>query len=215
MAKKFFWFLMILLVGFLSTPGYIWSSTVDAVKIGDSETVEQIDTPELKAELSEISTSFTGAKPVYRSDYRSSPEGYGGGVYGNYISILGKTLSVVYTDTTTADSGNHVNRFRDRFYYGHNSAGVFGNLGSLGIGSTFSITVDGATHNYRVANVVIFEKNTSSGKLQLNGSGSYMNSVAGARYGGRQYSVSLMTCHGTSYGNGDASHRLVVFADEI
>ena len=29
------------------------------------------------------------------------------------------------------------------------------------------------------------------------------------------YDVALFTCHGTSYGNGDASHRLVVFANAV
>ena len=42
-----------------------------------------------------------------------------------------------------------------------------------------------------------------------------MSAVAGARHGRVQYDLALMTCYGTSYGNGDASHRLVVFANRL
>ena len=71
------------------------------------------------------------------------------------------------------------------------------------------------TTNYQVAERVIFEKNRDNGRLQIGGNGNYMRGVADAKYGGIQYSISLMTCSGTSYGNGDASHRLVLFANRI
>ena len=71
----------------------------------------------------------------------------------------------------------------------------------------------GVTRNYQVKQVVIFEKNND--KLQLGGDGSYMGAVAKAKHAGVIYDLSLMTCYGTSYGNGDASHRLVLFASAI
>ena len=63
--------------------------------------------------------------------------------------------------------------------------------------------------------MVIFEKNAESELLQLNGFGDYMYAVSLAVFDGVQYDMALMTCYGTSYGNGDASHRLVIFANMI
>ena len=157
------------------------------------------------------------AQPTYTAPAYSAPV-YAAPAYtapANNIAIAGRTIEIVDVANTTVNAGNHVNRFRGKFLYGHNSAGVFGSIVGLGIGATFSVTTNGVTTNYRVANTVTFEKNTSTGQLQLNGAGSYMNGVAAAYYGGTYYDLALMTCAGTSYGNGDASHRFVIFATAI
>ena len=73
----------------------------------------------------------------------------------------------------------------------------------------------GVNYNYRISNIVIYEKDVEAGKLRINGEGSYMYAVANARHDGVQYDLSIMTCYGTSFGNGDASHRLVIFANAI
>ena len=164
--------------------------------------------------LPEIAASY--AKYVsYSIPSSSVSEGYGSASIANYIAISGRNISVVDVGSTAVNAGDHVNKYGPRFYYGHNSGAVFGGLINYGVGSGFSIYYDGVMHNYRVAKVMIFEKNVSNGNLQLNGSGSYMRSVSEARSEGVQYNVALMTCYGTSYGNGDASHRLVLFANEI
>ena len=133
----------------------------------------------------------------------------------NNIVVAGRTLEIVDVADTTIDAGNHVNKYGAKFLYGHNTANVFGGLTSLGVGSTFSVTYGGAITNYQVAKIVIFEKNVNTGQLQLNGAGNYMRSVANAKSDGVQYGLSLMTCYGASYGNGDASHRWVIFANAI
>ena len=136
-------------------------------------------------------------------------------VPSNNIAVAGRTLAIVDVADTAVNSGDHVNKYGDRFLYGHNTAGVFGGLTSLGVGSTFSVTYGGVTTNYQVAKIVIFEKNVENGRLQLNGAGNYMRAVANAKSDGVQYGLSLMTCYGTSYGNGDASHRWVIFANAV
>lgn len=130
----------------------------------------------------------------------------------NYVVITDRTLRVVDVSDTTVDCGDHVNRYGDLFLYGHNSDAVFGRLKYLSVGNTFYIISNGKVTYYRVANIITFEKNTETGRLQLNGVGNYMRQVANARFSGVQYDMSLMTCSGTNFGNGDASHRLVIFA---
>ena len=94
--------------------------------------------------------------------------------------------------------------------YAHNSSNLFGNLSSLTLGSTFDITENGVTTTYTVSDIKLFEKNPENGLLQLNGSGNYMSIVTNKAF---YHRIALMTCAGTSYGNGDASHRLVIFGD--
>ena len=132
----------------------------------------------------------------------------------NYISIAGRTIDMVNVENTAVDSGNHVNKYGDRLIYGHNSASVFGFLKNVGVGEVFSVTENGVTRNYRVQSVAIYEK-LNDYTLSLDGQTIKMVAVANARHNGKKYDLSLMTCYGTSYGNGDASHRLVLFASAI
>ena len=137
------------------------------------------------------------------------------------ITIAGNTISITTVADTAVDSGNHVNRFKKgnfdgRFLYGHNSAAVFGGLKNLGVGATFTVTLDGVTHTYRIAKTVIFNKNVAKGTIELEGDETnYMTPVAKAKFGGVQYDLSIMTCHGQSLGGGDATQRFVIFANRI
>lgn len=137
------------------------------------------------------------------------------------IQIAGKTLNITTVDSTTIDSGNHVNRFKSgnfdgRFLYGHNSATVFGGLKNLGVGNTFTVTLDGSQKTYKIAKIVIFNKNVAKGTIELTGdTTNYMGQVAKAKFKGVQYDLSIMTCHGQSLGGGDATERLVIFANKI
>lgn len=132
----------------------------------------------------------------------------------NRIDIAGRSLEIVDVSDTAVNSGNHVNKFSSKFLYGHNTANVFGGLYNMSVGNTFSVTDDGVTKNYQVKAIVIYEK-VNDYTLRLDGKDIKMNIVAKARYNGTNYDLSLMTCYGTSYGNGDASHRLVLFANAI
>ncbi len=133
----------------------------------------------------------------------------------NNIQIAGRTLEIVDVSSTSVDSYDHVNKYGQNFYWGHNSNEVFRGLYNLGAGSTFTMTYDGKTTKYRVADVVIFEKNFGNNMLQLDGSGNYMMSLVNGRFKGAKYDAVLMTCYGTSVGNGDATNRYVLLANAI
>ena len=85
----------------------------------------------------------------------------------------------------------------------------------MGVGQTFSLTFNGVTTNYRVSNKVEYAK-TSATTLGIDGINYKMSRVAnGYDPNGTRHGLAIMTCSGTSYRNGDASHRLVLFADAI
>lgn len=200
MGKRLFLLLLFSIMSLNVTPDFLTAADTFEPKLPDFNVVETV-LPEVKEEV----------KPEVRPEVQVIQNTY----VGDSINIAGRNLSVIDVANTSVDSGNHVNKYGDKFLYGHNSGAVFGGLAGLGEGSTFSVTYGGVTTNYAVAKVVIFEKNAETGKLQLDGFGDYMLSVVNARSERVQYDLSIMTCSGTSYGNGDASHRLVLFAYAI
>ena len=106
-----------------------------------------------------------------------------------------------------------------KLVYAHNSSNLFGNLKTLGIGSTFTLTENGVTTTYRVSGIEYFKKISVDGGEDLakcsglsdDCSGRWMNSIVRNAF---YHNVALMTCAGQSYGNGDASHRLIILADK-
>ena len=144
-------------------------------------------------------------------------------VTGNSISVAGRTISIVDVADTAVDAGNHVNKYGDKFLYGHNSAAVFGGLANLSVGQTFSVNYNGSVTTYQVANMVTLTKNFDYDILEYPaiptaGLYNYLPGIAKrAQFGkkGPTYDLALMTCAGASVGNGDATHRLVVFANKI
>lgn len=220
MSKKILSILFIS-IGFLLI-SFMVDGDVRVIDLHSTETLKTIEKIEPKVqnqEISDISSDY--AKKAVSFNSRMTPTrsadddtGYGSAM-GSYISVSGRNIPVIEVSSTALDAGDHVNKFGDRFYYGHNSGNIFGGLVNYGVGTSFSINSNGITHNYRVAKVVVYEKNAELGRLQLNGSGSYMKAVSQARSDGVQYSIALMTCYGTPYGNGGATHRLVLFANEF
>lgn len=141
-------------------------------------------------------------------------------IMGNSISVAGRTISIVDVADTSVDAGDHINKYGDKFLYGHNSAAVFGGLAGLSVGQTFSVNYNGSVTTYQIANMVTLAKNFDYNILEYPGSTglyNYIPSIAKrAQFGkGATYDLALMTCAGASVGNGDATHRLVVFANKI
>ena len=184
---------------------YRTEMSLDYQKVNPSKVEYSKIEPVEKAELA-TPVSYRAVPAVYYGN-----TGYGGSTEQgswNHIAVAGKRLAVTEVSSLEINPGNATKKFR-KMIYGHNTAGVFGVLSSLGIGSTFSVTLGGVTTNYRVSEIVMFEK-ISSTRLSANGVNYSMDAL---NRNAKGHSIMLLTCAGQSLGGGDATHRLAVFAD--
>lgn len=141
------------------------------------------------------------------------------------ISIAGNYIPIFYSSNTLIDAGNEVGLYGEHFMYGHNTSHVFGGLRYLGVGDRFTVTLGGVTRTYQIMNIDTREKSYFEGSFyrqkKMPGMVVFekvkmMNAItANGEYQGQYYDYILMTCAGTSYGNGDASHRLILMANEV
>ena len=141
------------------------------------------------------------------------------------ITIAGNTVPIFYSSNTLIDAGSQVGLYGAHFLYGHNSANVFGGLANLGVGARFTVTLNGTTRTYEVVNRDLQTKShfegTTTRTIRMNGMRvstqmKIMKAItAYGEYNGVSYDYILMTCAGESYGNGDASHRLILMANEV
>ena len=208
MFKKTLILLLSSFITIVGAPDFLLASDdVDLAGVDNSKIVKTV-IPETKT----VSTQTTArAATVNRSVATASPAP----VAANRLNLAGRSLPVEYTNNTAVNAGSVVKFYNNKFLYGHNSAGVFGFLPSVGIGTVFSLTYNGVTTNYRVSNKVEYAK-TGPTTLENGGVTYKMARIAnGFSPDGVHHSISIMTCSGVSYGNGDASHRLVLFADAI
>lgn len=212
--KRLFLLLIFSLIGVIANPSILIANQVEDINSPEFNAVETIIEPEVvetpNTEI--IETEATHVAPVIT-------------VPANNITIAGRFIPLIQTSSTEVVYDNAASKYGENFIYGHNTGNVFGLLYVAWAGQTFSVTMDGATKNYIISDIVIYEKNQSNGLLQINGHGNYMNSVAAAikktinettsQVDLTYYDLSIMTCYGTMLGGGDATHRLVVFAYEI
>lgn len=206
-------------IGIMSNPEILTAS--DSVAIHDfdrtfetvvvEKPVEVVEAPVVSASAPVVQRDVQASQKVAQAPVAETP------VIRNTISIGGRTLDVVNVSSTKVDAGNHVNKYGNKFLYAHNASNTFGVLYNMGKGSTFSVTIDGVTKNYRVETAPVIYAKVDDTTLNLDGLDIDMSVVAKkARYSGvGTFDLALMTCYGTSYGNGDASHRWVLFANEM
>ena len=185
-------------------------ATPDRVDFAAFDEMSLADTLDLPERAPDVNISDTYTAPAVRS-YTSTTTSYSSETRTNSISILGRTIDIFVSSDTRINAGSMVARYingskyRGQFYYGHNSAQVFGGLANLSVGSTFTINLDGTDYHYRIAKI---ETVANDDTLASN-----MKKVAsGKDYNGTQYDVTLMTCAGTPYGDGNATHRTIVYA---
>ena len=160
-----------------------------------------------------------GETPVKNVKTVETPVAY------DQINIAGNTVPIFYSDNTLIDAGNQVGLYGKHFLYGHNATNVFGGLSGMNIGDRFTVTLNGVTKTYQVVNYDLqtkshFEEEVTV-ETKLTGvrvvtTMKMMKAItAYGEYDGIRYDYILMTCAGTSYGNGDASHRLILMANEV
>lgn len=209
MFKKAFVIFLSSLIGIASSPDFlIASDNVDLVDLDQAKIVQTIipePEPEPEPAPAPALVATVAYKPVYVAP--AAP--------ANHLDIAGRSLTVEYTDSTAVNAGSVVKFYNNKFLYGHNSGAVFGFLPSVGVGQSFSLTYNGTVNTYRVSNKIEYAK-TSATTLGIGNTTYKMGHVAnGYDPNEVRHSIVIMTCSGTSYGNGDASHRLVLFADAI
>ena len=214
-GKRFFILLFSSFVGIISNPELPFAS--DSVALTDIsgavETVVEVSEPIKTVSETKTEPIITTAPVTTTPVVKTAPAPVATPQI-NRINIAGRSIEFIDVDSTELDAKDHVNRYKSKFLYGHNSSNVFRALYDMNEGDTFSLTENGVTKNYVVKARVIYEK-IDGYTLKLNAQTIKMSVVVKARYSGVNYDLSLMTCYGTSYGNGDASHRLVLFASAI
>ena len=186
----------------------------DPIEIDSNVTAESISVatlPELE-NLSEISLEAIDStveiieRPIITTPTKSST------TLASAVSSI-PTYQVTRYTNSIVEHPDYSNIYKTgKLIYAHNTKNLFGNLRNLSVGTTINLIENGVTNTYVISDIKTFEKNPNTGKLQLNGSGDYMGTIVKNAF---YHNVALMTCTGTSYGNGDASHRLVIFADRV
>lgn len=209
MFKKTLIILLSSFIGIAGSPDFLLAS--DDVNVLDLDQTKVVQTiipePEPEPEPAPAPATTVTYTPVYVAPTPAAP--------ANHLDIAGRSLTVEYTSDTAVNAGSVVKFYNNRFLYGHNTSYVLGFLPSVGIGQTLSLTYNGVVTYYRVSNKVEYAK-TSATTLGIGGVTYKMGHVAnGYDPSEVRHSIVIMTCSGTSYGNGDASHRLVLFADAI
>lgn len=212
--KRLFLLLIFSLIGAIANPSILIANQVGGINSPEFNAVETIIEPEV---VETPNTEIVETRAAYVAPVTVVP--------ANNITIAGRSIPLIQTGSTEVVYDNAASRYSEKFIYGHNTGNVFGLLYGVWAGQTFSVTMDGVTKNYIISDIVIYEKNQNNRLLQINGHGNYMNSVAAAikktinettsQVDLTYYNLAIMTCYGTMLGDGDATHRLVVFAYEI
>lgn len=175
------------------------ADSVDVTGVSDAKVVETVVEPEPEPVTTLAVTPVVakaptaGYIPAARVNYTVT----------NYVGSVSEYLA------TYANLSYSAIYKYGKMIYGHNSYNLLGSLSARSVGEVITITEGGVTREYRVAAVAIYEK-TADGNL--NGDPRLMTQIATSAMGHDQV---LFTCAGTSYGNGDASHRLAVYVDAV
>ena len=191
MGKRLFLLITAVLVGAAWTPEFLTAEDAFGAGAPEFHAVETMPEPEI-----EIAAPVVEYAPVV---YVPQVVNY---TVTSYIGSVNE-----YVSTASSLSYYDIYKFQ-KLVYGHNSGNLLGNLSGRAVGEVFTITEGGVVRNYQVMSMAVYAK-TADGNLENDPS--LMRNIA---YGAMGYDVALMTCYGTSYGNGDASHRLVVYANE-
>ena len=186
------------------------------INLSKIEPIEQQESPAITS-----NPKITAPKPAPQPTAPARPATPCRDFYG-YITIGGRTICLAITNTTGGNlSYNHAYIYntpqsQDKFIFGHNSNGIFNHLKNLSNGSIFSVTIQGKTTTYRVS----FKEVSCDYSNPTYPCSNYPNDPVLNMYDAilpsrRGADLALMTCSGTPIGNGDATHRLMVYANRV
>ena len=206
MMKRILIILFSSFLGIIGNPEFLTASdSVVLTGLDESNIVETVALPEPEVEpVSEVVYSA----PVYEEPVYYAPV--------DNIAINGRTIELEPTNNTMEDAGSRSLAWyykTGKFIYGHNSPNVFGFLDSAYDGGwlngmSFSVTMNGNTSYYTVANYRLYDYDINSPLcLWYDGVCTKMNPVVQASLDGVNYRMAMMTCYAGS------SKRLVVFAN--
>lgn len=206
MARRLFLLLLSAFIGIIGSPEVLMASdSYELVGISNVGVVETIPVEEPAVEVAEESAAPT---PIVTTSYVAPAPAYVAPQIANYTVSFYINSVDEYTNTVNSLRYDGIYKFR-KMIYGHNTGNLLGSLTSRYIGENFTITEGGVTKQYVVSDIQVYRK-TEDGYLENNRK--LMSNIANTAMG---HDIALLTCYGTSYGNGDASHRLVVFANAV
>ena len=115
MGKRLFLLLFSSLVGLLFNFDYLAADDYIDILQPDFNAVETV-IEEKENTLSETRIYKAQSETNVTQEVKTPATGQNI-ISGNYISFLGKTISIIDVPDTTVDSADHVNKFGDKFLY--------------------------------------------------------------------------------------------------
>ena len=196
MAKRLFLLLFVCFMGMISSPQFLMADDFIRVSRVNDDLATQTEiilpepdvVPEVEVEPMWNEASYDYEKVYYQPNYN---------------------VTIVTDEIVDGDLSYYDIYRTDKFIYAHNTANLLGSIIYMYEGMYFSITENGVATTYQVITTAIYEKAENG---YLNGDKELTKDV---EYEASGYSISMMTCYGTMLGNGDATHRFVVFADAV
>lgn len=197
MGKRLFLLLLGGLIGIVMSPQTLIATDEIVAMQPDFDAVETIEPVKPAESLAEP------AMPATQRNVKAAPVAY--------VSQPKNYIVTVYTQEMIAHGLSYTDIYKTgKLIYAHNSANLLGNLKNLSYGEVFYITEPSGTKAYQVMAMPTYNK-TDDGYLEHDPylMGKIKNTALG-------YDLALMTCAGLPVGNnGDATQRLVVFANEV
>lgn len=205
-------------IGIMVNPEFLAASdSVAILDLEQSNVVETVIEKPVEVEPVKAQTAPVQAVVVAKTATPAAPKAGAAktaapAAAANQVKFAWGAQNLVLTDSTGVDAGANVMK-SGRLMWAHNNT-AFNNIKNLKIGDTFSVTVNGATKNYKVAanslnGAAGIELKVTGGQVMSYGE-TEITTGALKYYGFGGHDLVLMTCAGA--GN---THRYVVVADEI
>lgn len=204
MAKSLFLFILAIATVIVNPTFLTATDDVLVGGVSDARAVETVPLPEPEpeSETAATATNYAVNAPAAGAAVVSAP------VTPNYTVTNYVGSKREYMDSYANLSYSAIYKY-NKMIYGHNTYNLLGSLAQRTVGEIITITEGGVATSYRVAASVYYEKGVDD---NLNGDPKLMGTIANTAMG---HDLALFTCAGTNYGNGDASHRLVVYVDAV